>query len=980
MWKAQYHTMKSVKKCSYIVSTLIVVFCVFLFSSKVKAATSVWDYLYGTALEGVDDNFDSDGDGYSNGEERLYGTDPLSADSNLNLKFVNTGGSVIIAKWKSRSDKSYQPQICAKLSEGWVDQGGLLNGNGDEFNCFVANSSDSMGFFRLEVTSSNSTTSTFIEVDPYDSDGDGVSDWEEFLEGSSPIEKNDKTSPVSLVTGSGVTISWNSQEGKYYQIKQKVSNIWVDYGLAHAGTGDPISVLVTSITGEVPELKLEVSDRDSDSDGINDWDEIQVGLDPDSPRSDATIRDADALIALIDNNNKISVEAISPFANVTTLEESGFKISRVTGSRELTVKFNITGSAFRGYDYETLPSEVTIPIGVREVTIPVIPLAGSSINSPRTVYITLKSGDYTVSGNHVRRVNIIKEHLVNVKDYGAVGDGVNDDTVAIQTAINALESNVILNTLYFPTGTYKLNSYQDSTETSYNTKRILKLGISDLVNRDILIRGEADAMLYSTASPQRAHMLIAMASYRSLTVSNLIFKQSDIPLSDGRGAQESDGVSIVRVDDREIERIQFEDTEFNNCHGSVFVYGNAFDVRGKLKHLNFLSCNVLNPYGSNTGGVTSVWGGGQQIAMGSWVGVARYEDCRFEGGQADMSDHSKAPGGRLKDGSHFGSPLSLKFINNSVKWMGVESMYQLNRGLYIGTSALGFTIPADDGRSVVTITVRQEEATFVPGQIINTRRPTTGTFAGKNNIFRVVAFRKALNEVDVVNDGYEGNDAPGTILPRLLPIYVQIDEPGIVEIRGNILEGKLPPGAEVTNPTGIVLDTTGVIENNYITGFATGILNYREASVPLFPGTTGLVVYKNYILMRHADLSPGSVTYGVQTHANDIYIVNNEIVCPLSRRSAGIALRGRGARVLDNDIIALVKQVNGYNDSQRSLGVLTGNTSFGTYVYRNTTQNFDIGVGSEPNQSLIHYVEDHNSIDDELAVDPRGVVTAPEDP
>jgi len=956
---------------------ILILFCVFLLSSNTRAATSVWDYLYGSELEGISDDFDSDGDGYSNAEEKLHGTDPFSANSKLNVQFVGNSASIVVAKWKTRNDKSYQPQITQELPEAWVDQGAVLNGNGDEFHCFVANSSDPTGFFRLKVNSRDSTASTFTETYPYDSDGDEVSDWQEFLQGSSPTDKNEKILPVSLVTGYGVTISWNSVKGKYYQVKHKVNSVWVDYGSAHAGTGGSISVLVFSASGSAPELRLEVIDRDSDGDEVNDWDEIQIGLDPDSPKSNAAFEDADALIEMLDENNKISVEIISPFANVTTLEESGFKISRVSGSKEITVNFNISGSAWIGQHYQRLPDKVTIPFGVREVIVPVIPTAGANITNPRTVYMTLTSGDYTISGNHVRRINVIKEHVVNVKDYGADGDGVNDDTAAIQSAINAIEASSVLNTLYFPDGTYKLDSYQNSTETAYNTKRILKLGNVNLAGRDILIKGDSNSILYSTASPQRAHMLVAMASFRSLTVSSLVFKQSDVLLSSGSGAQGSDGVSIVRVDSREIERIKFKDTEFNNCHGSVFVYGNAYDVRGRLKHLEFISCNILNPHGSNTNGILNGWGGGQQISMGSWVGEAHYEGCRFEGGQADMSDHSKAPGGRLKDGSHFGSPLRLKFIENSVKWMGVESMYQLNQGLYIGTSALGFSIPADDSSTIVTVTVRQEEATFVPGQIVNIRRPTTGTSIGKNNIFRVVAFRKALNEVDVVNDGHTGNDVPGTTMPHLLPIYVQVNDPGVVEIRGNILEGKLPPGAEVTNPTGIVLDTTGVVQGNYITGFATGVLNYKEASVPLFPGTTGLVVYKNYIRMRHPDLAPGTVTYGVETHANDIYIGHNEIVCPLSRRSAGIGLRGHGAKVLDNKITALVKQVNGYTSTQRSLGILTGNTSFGTYVYRNTTRNFDIGVGPETNQTVIHYVEDHNSINDELDIDPRGVVPAP---
>ena len=57
------------------------------------------------------------------------------------------------------------------------------------------------------------------------------------------------------------------------------------------------------------------------------------------------------------------------------------------------------------------------------------------------------------------RNNKIKlNDIVSVKDYGAVGDGVTDDTAAIQAAINYAQTLANGANIYFPVGTYKVTS------------------------------------------------------------------------------------------------------------------------------------------------------------------------------------------------------------------------------------------------------------------------------------------------------------------------------------------------------------------------------------------------------------------------------------------------------------------------------------------------------------------------------------------
>ena len=58
----------------------------------------------------------------------------------------------------------------------------------------------------------------------------------------------------------------------------------------------------------------------------------------------------------------------------------------------------------------------------------------------------------------------------NVKDFGAIGDGIADDTAAIQAALNALKdtTNNPWSTLYFPTGTYRITQQLTTERTVHN--------------------------------------------------------------------------------------------------------------------------------------------------------------------------------------------------------------------------------------------------------------------------------------------------------------------------------------------------------------------------------------------------------------------------------------------------------------------------------------------------------------------------------
>ena len=75
--------------------------------------------------------------------------------------------------------------------------------------------------------------------------------------------------------------------------------------------------------------------------------------------------------------------------------------------------------------------------------------------------------------------NKVDSNRVNVRDFGAVGDGIADDTTAIQNAVNSLSSGDIL---YFPSGTYLIT-------TTINFTGLSNIEIRGTGNSTILAQG-----------------------------------------------------------------------------------------------------------------------------------------------------------------------------------------------------------------------------------------------------------------------------------------------------------------------------------------------------------------------------------------------------------------------------------------------------------------------------------------------------------
>ena len=117
---------------------------------------------------------DSDSDGTSNLEESIAGTNPLSGTSRFDFSSVNSAAETVSAQWQSTLGKRYQFQMSSTMEVGtWVDAGVAQMGTGGAMNG-VSPMSGERQFIRIAA----------VDID---TDGDGLSDWEEYQVGTSPL-------------------------------------------------------------------------------------------------------------------------------------------------------------------------------------------------------------------------------------------------------------------------------------------------------------------------------------------------------------------------------------------------------------------------------------------------------------------------------------------------------------------------------------------------------------------------------------------------------------------------------------------------------------------------------------------------------------------------------------------------------------------------------------------------------------------------
>lgn len=158
-------------------------------------------------------------------------------------------------------------------------------------------------------------------------------------------------------------------------------------------------------------FRVLVRDIDSDSDGVTDYEEACVGLDPANPTTTPRIPDLTAIGNMLAARNVVTVGTPIARAYESTATFARFTIFRSGNATELTIPYTLSGSAAAGTDYTGLSGVAHLPMGVNSVSIDIDPLSDMQLEPQETVTLRVEPGaSYDVGNPAQATVTIDDEH------------------------------------------------------------------------------------------------------------------------------------------------------------------------------------------------------------------------------------------------------------------------------------------------------------------------------------------------------------------------------------------------------------------------------------------------------------------------------------------------------------------------------------------------------------------------------------------
>ncbi len=228
-----------------------------------------------------------------------------------------------------------------------------------------------------------------------DSDADGYLNWQEQRAGTDPYNATSlhEVARGSLATGR-VALAWEGKRGKAYDLLAATDLMLPAWATVTSWTGTAADLSTELAPGTDAFHSVAVRDLDTDGDGIFDWEEYAVGLDPRTNRSgraSSSNTDSNQVRTAARATNWVNVGVVDFASREDWPDAAVFAVRRTGRLDRITVPLSVGGTATPGADYDALPASVTLETGQREAWLSVQALADASAEGDETVVLTIGS-------------------------------------------------------------------------------------------------------------------------------------------------------------------------------------------------------------------------------------------------------------------------------------------------------------------------------------------------------------------------------------------------------------------------------------------------------------------------------------------------------------------------------------------------------------------------------------------------------------
>ncbi len=295
-----------------------------------------------------------------------------------------------------------------------------------------------------------------------DADGDGVSNVKESLAGTNPFDAASAPRIThSAYVGAAFTVTVPCATGKYYELQSLASlaaTNWLMETSVVVRAGSTVTFSATA-GSDGKFFRVATSDVDSDSDGVNDWEEYRLGTDPFNPTSsgqlDANgqlVGDYASVTGRFASQNVLTILATDATTTAPGPGESPTDLGVLMVTRggfpldAVTVNLDLSGAgpgfAVEGVDFTALPRSLSFPVGTSAQLIQVTPLPNTNAQTPLLAAMKLLAGTgYAVGSGSNASVLIYPSP--SPKGVGLTGYYYTNSSTTYASSINFASSNLL---------------------------------------------------------------------------------------------------------------------------------------------------------------------------------------------------------------------------------------------------------------------------------------------------------------------------------------------------------------------------------------------------------------------------------------------------------------------------------------------------------------------------------------------------------